>query len=168
MRPLSGPQQGVAVLPSAPPPGLAFAFSARVQIAPPVERGQVDGGRARFIAITGGRIVGPRLNGIVLPGGGDWQTILPGGVTRVLARYFLRAEDGTVIGIENPGVRVASEAVTARLAQDEPVEPDAYYFRTTPRFEVAEGPHAWLARTVFVARGIRRPDHVIIDFYSVE
>jgi hypothetical protein len=33
---------------------------------------------------------------------------------------------------------------------------------------VAEGPHAWLARTVFVARGIRRPTQVIIDFYCVE
>lgn len=144
--------------PSAPPPGLVFAFSARVEIAPPVDRGVVDGGRSRFIAITGGRITGPRLN----------ATVLPGGVTRVLARYFLQAEDGTVIGIENPGLRVASEAVTAQLARDEPVEPDAYYFRTTPRFEVAEGPHAWLTRTVFVARGIRRPDHVIIDFYCVE
>lgn len=154
--------------PSAPPPGLVFAFSARVEIAPPVDRGAVDGGRSRFIAITGGRVSGPRLTAAVLPGGGDWQTILPGGVTRVLARYFLQAEDGTVIGIENPGLRVASEAVTARLARDEPVEPDAYYFRTTPRFEVAEGPHAWLARTVFVARGIRRPTHVIIDFYCVE
>lgn len=159
---------GADIVPSAPPPQLVFAFAARVDIAPPVERGIVDGGRARFIAITGGTIAGPMLNGVVLAGGGDWQTILPGGVTRVHARYFWQTDDRTVIGVDNPGLRVASEAVTAQLAADQPVDPDAYYFRTAPRFEVADGRHAWLAQTVFVARGIRRPDHVMIDFYCVE
>jgi hypothetical protein len=35
-------------------------------------------------------------------------------------------------------------------------------------FTVADGPHEWLRRTVFVGRGIRRPDHVVIDVYAVE
>ena len=48
------------------------------------------------------------------------------------------------------------------------VAPDAYYFRTTPVFEVRAGPHEWLRRHVFVARGIRKPDHVIVDFYRVD
>jgi hypothetical protein len=73
-----------------------------------------------------------------------------------------------VIGIENPGVRVASAEVTEKLAKGEPVDPDAYYFRGTPSFMVTDGPHAWLRRKVFVARGIRRPDHVVIDVYTVE
>lgn len=153
---------------SAPAPKLAYAFSIRVEVAPPVEQGEIDGGRRRFIPITGGMVYGPRLKGTVLPGGGDWQTIMPGGLARIEARYFVKAEDGTVVEIVNPGVRVATAEVTEKLAKGEPVDPSQYYFRTTPRFGVTSGKLDWLNRAVFVARGIRRPDHVVIDYYVVE
>ena len=139
--------------PSAPAPTLVHVFSVRATLAPPLEVGEADGGRRRFIAITGGTVDGPRLRGTVLAGGGDWQTIVPGGLTRVEARYFLKADDGTVI---------------ERLAKGEVVDPSLYYFRTTPAFKVKDGPHAWLQRAVFVARGIRNPDSVVIDYYMVE
>lgn len=154
--------------PDAPAPTLTFAFSIRVEVDPPIEQGEFDGARQRFIPITGGTVSGPMLNGVVLPGGGDWQAIHPGGLASILARYFLKADDGTVIAIEHPGVRVATPEVTEQLAKGEPVSPDAYYFRGTPRFEVEDGPHAWMRRKVFVGRGIRRPDHVVIDVYVVE
>ena len=154
--------------PAAPAPSLEYAFTARVELAPPVEQGVADGGRKRFIAITGGTVSGPRLTGAVLPGGGDWQVIEANGLTRVEARYFMKAADGTVIEITNPGVRVAAPEVIDRLARGEDVDPSAYYFRTTPRFTVAAGAHEWLRRSAFVARGIRKPDHVLIDFYVVK
>ncbi|MFT4025309.1 MAG: DUF3237 domain-containing protein [Novosphingobium sp.] len=153
---------------AAPAPTLAYAFSMRIELLPPIEQGEVDGARQRFIPITGGAITGPRLTGTVLPGGGDWQQIHPGGLAVVHARYHLKAADGTVIAIDNQGVRVASAEVTEQLAKGVDVDPAAYYFRTTPVFAVAEGPHAWLRRSTFVARGIRRPDHVMIDVYIVE
>lgn len=154
--------------PAAPAPTLTYAFSVRATLAPPVEEGEVDGGRRRFIPITGGEVSGPSLNGTVLSGGGDWQVIMPGGLTSIEARYFLKAADGTVIEVTNPGVRTAAPDVIEKLAKGEPVDPSAYYFRTTPRFVVKDGPYAWLRRKVFVARGIRRPDNVVIDFYAVE
>jgi len=154
--------------PAAPVPALEYAFTATVKVAAPVEMGQADGGRKRFIAITGGSVSGPKLNGEVLNGGGDWQVIEAGGLARVEAHYFLKAADGTVIEVTNPGVRVASPEVTERLAKGELVDPSAYYFRTTPNFKVTAGPHEWLRRSVFVARGIRKPDSVIIDFYVVK
>ncbi len=153
--------------PAAPAPALEYAFTARVEVAAPLELDQVGEGRKRFIAITGGKVTGPMLTGEVLPGGGDWQTILPGGLTQLEARYFLKAADGTVIEVENSGVRVAEPAVIERLARGEDVDPSAYYFRTTPRFAVRAGPHEWLRRSTFVARGIRKPDHVLVDFYVV-
>lgn len=157
----------IGASPAAPAPTLEYAFTATVQVAPPIEQGTVDGGRKRFIAITGGTVSGPLFTGSVLPGGGDWQTILPGGLTKVEARYFLKAADGTVIEVTNPGVRTGSAEVIERLAKGEAVDPAAYYFRTTPRFDVAPGAHEWLRRHAFVARGIRRPDRVEIDFYVV-
>ncbi|HSX54372.1 MAG TPA: DUF3237 domain-containing protein [Sphingomonas sp.] len=159
---------GLASGQSAPAPALTYGFSARVEVAAPIEQGEIDGGRKRFIPITGGKVTGPRLTGEVLAGGGDWQTILPGGVTRVEARYFLKAADGTVIGVHNVGVRIASPQVTEQLARGEKVDPAAYYFRATPIFDPPPGAHAWLRTRTFVGRGIRMPDHVIIDFYIVE
>ncbi|MDE2597404.1 MAG: DUF3237 domain-containing protein [Sphingomonadales bacterium] len=154
--------------PSAPAPTLTYAFSIRAELAPPVEQGTVDGARHRFIAITGGTVSGPKLTGTVLPGGGDWQAIHDGGLTTIEARYFVKAADGTVIGILNPGVRTASPEVIEKLARGEEVDPSLYYFRTTPSFTVSAGPYGWMARKVFVARGIRKPDHVVIDYYEVE
>lgn len=151
-----------------PAPGLHYAFSIYVTLDPPIEQGNVDGRRKRFVPISGGTVKGPRLQGTVLAGGGDWQTIGADGLTIVDTRYTLKASDGTVIDIVNPGVRVASPDVTARLARGEPVAPDAYYFRTAPRFSVADGPHDWLRKTVFVGRGIRNPDNVQIDVFTVD
>jgi hypothetical protein len=153
--------------PSAPAPELTYVFSFRVELAPPVELGEMDGGRRRFIAITGGKVYGPRLQGVVLAGGGDWQTIMPGGLTHVEARYFLKASDGTAIEVYNAGVRTAEPQVIERLARGEDVDPSLYYFRTSPQFKVSGGAHAWLGRNTFVARAIRRPDHVVIDYYVV-
>ncbi|MEJ0100783.1 MAG: DUF3237 domain-containing protein [Pseudomonadota bacterium] len=154
--------------PSAPQPGLTHVFSLRGELAPPVEQGEIDGGRRRFIPVTGGRVYGPLLQGTLRPGGGDWQSVLPGGLTEVLARYFIEAADGTVIAVTNAGVRTASPEVIDKLTRGIEVPADQYYFRTTPRFEVRAGPHGWLRRHMFVARGIRGPDHVIVDFYRVD
>lgn len=153
---------------SAPAPELEYAFTVKVDVAPPVEMGSADGGRKRFIAITGGTVSGPALTGTVLPGGGDWQVIEEGGLTRLEARYFLKSADGTVIEVTNIGVRVASPEVTDRLAKLQIVDPSEYYFRTTPIFNVTNGAHAWLRRSTFVARGIRKPDRVLIDVYRVK
>ena len=160
---------GAAVAESnAPAPTRTYAFSLRAELLPPVEQGLIDGARHRFIAITGGTVSGPKLTGTVMAGGGDWQAIHPGGLTVVWARYFLKAADGTVIGVTNPGVRTASPDVIEKLTRGEPVDPSLYYFRTTPTFSVTDGPHGWMRNKVFVARGIRRPDHVMIDYYIVE
>lgn len=158
---------GASAQPSAPVPTLEYAFSATIQLAPPLEQGQVDGGRKRFIAITGGKVDGPLLTGEVLAGGGDWQVIQKDGATRIEAHYFLKAQDGTVVEVTNPGVRVAAPAIIERLTKGEDVDPLSYYFRTAPRFSVESGPHDWMSRSIFIGRGIRKPDRVVIDFYVV-
>lgn len=157
----------VTARPAAPEPTLEYAFTARINLGPPVELGTIAGGRRRFIPITEGTVGGPRLAARVLAGGGDWQTIFPDGLTRVEAHYILMTEDGVIVEILNPGLRTADARIADLLAQDQEVDPSAYYFRTTPRFEVAAEEYAWLRRSIFVARGIRKPDHVVIDFYFV-
>lgn len=148
-------------------PVLRLVTSLRINVASPQEQGMIDGKRKRFIPITGGSMEGPRLNGDVLEGGGDWQSIHSDGLTEIFARYSLRTKDGVTIGITNPGVRVASADVTRRIAAGENVPASEYYFRSTPVFDVAPGPYDWLRRRVFVGRGVRKPDHVLLDIFEV-
>jgi hypothetical protein len=146
----------------------SLVFTATILVGAPQEKGEIDGKRTRFIPIAGGTVAGPRLVGTVVPGGGDWQAIHADGLTEVLARYTLRADDGTLIGITNPGVRVASPAVVARLSAGELVDPSLYYFRTSPVFEVAAGKYDWLRRKIFVGHGTRRPASVELAVYQVD
>ena len=149
------------------PPTLSPAFDVTVTLGPPLELGMVAAGRRRFVPITGGTVSGRGLSGIVLPGGGDWQTIGPDGTTEIHARYAMQASDGTAIEIDNPGVRVASPEVIARLTAGEDLDPALYYFRTSPHFSLAAGKHDWLRRRTFVGVGVRHPSTVELRVFEV-
>jgi hypothetical protein len=148
-------------------PELTHVFDLSVEVAPPQELGEVGGGRRRVIPITGGRLVGPGLSGEVLPGGADWQTIRPDGVTLLQARYTIRMADGATIGIINTGVRRADPDVVRRLTAGEDVDPSSYYFRAAPVFEAGPGPYLWLTESLFVSTGARRPTRVELSVFKV-
>lgn len=157
-----------SVDPTLATPSLTLAMHVQVLIGPPQELGIVDGLRKRVIPITGGTVSGPRLSGTILPGGADWQSIRSDGTADILARYTIQASDGSLISIVNPGYRHGPATVLARIAKGEVVDPALYYFRTTPRFEVAsDGPHAWLGQTIFLCTAARFADHVALDIFAV-
>ena len=144
---------------------LTHVFTAHVDIGVPLDLGPVSTGRRRIVPILGGSVTGPRLTATVLPGGADWQIIRADGTAEVVARYTLQTADGTLISVVNKGIRRGPPEVLARLAAGEPVDPDSYYFRTSPVFEAASGPHGWLADNIFVATGERYEKQVIIEVY---
>jgi hypothetical protein len=148
-------------------PTMSFAFELAASLEPALELGEVHGGRRRVVPVKGGVVSGPRLQGKVLPGGADWQTLLPSGAMLLEAKYVIEAEDGTKIGVINTGVRRAAPEIARRMAAGELVPPTDYYFRTTPRFEVGAGPHAWLMENVFVCTAERRPLDVLVRFFVV-
>jgi hypothetical protein len=160
----AGTGKSAGPLPAAPP--LNYVFDLEVRVGPAQELGEV-GGRRRVIPITGGALKGPGRSGIVLPGGADWQTIRPDGVTLLQARYTIQMDDGQVIGVINTGVRKAAPEVVRRLTAGEIVDPSLYYFRATPVFEVGPGPHQWLTESVFVSAGERLPDLVRLKVWQV-
>lgn len=130
-----------------------FIYEAVVTIGAPVEVGATPHGQRRYIPITGGTFEGPKIRGTILPGGADWQTSRPDGVTEADALYSVRADDGTVIIVHNQGVIASGGA----------------YMRTALRFEAPVGPHAWLNQSQFVSSiaGGPRPGTVIILVYRV-
>lgn len=144
---------------------LSHVFTAHVDVGTPLDVGTTPRGRRRIVPILGGSVAGPRLTASILPGGADWQIIRANGTAEVVARYTLRTNDGTLISVVNKGLRRGPPDVLARLAAGEMVDPSQYYFRTSPVFEVASGPHDWLAENIFVATGERQQNQVVIQVY---
>lgn len=147
---------------------IAFSFEADVEVGPIQEVGRTPKGVRRMVPILGGQFAGPSIEGIILPGGADWQLIRHDGVAEIEASYAMRTTDGTMIHIVNRGYRHGPKEVMARLAAGEEVSPEEYYFRTTPTFEVEEGRYSWLSRTLFIGTGERTSDAVRIRFYAVQ
>jgi hypothetical protein len=112
-------------------------------------------------------VLGPRLKGKVLPAGADFQLVRPDSVAELDARYVLALDDGTTVYVTNRALRRASPEVTERLMRGEPVDPADVYFRCAPSFEVQEGPWRWLAQSMFVGTGVRRPDCVEMAFFRL-
>lgn len=96
-------------------PTLQYAFTLKVDLAPPHEYSITNAGNKRYIPITGGTVTGPKLQGEILPGGGDWNTVQRNGVVHLYARYSIKAADGTIIGIINEGRGRASEELMGKV-----------------------------------------------------
>ena len=124
-------------------------------------------GERRVINILGGTVEGPKLKGKILPGGADWQIVRADGVVDLRARYTVETESGGLILVNSEGYRHGRPEVMARLARDETVDPQLYYFRAFMRFETAEPAAAWLNRILAVGRGSREHQAVRIEVYEV-
>ncbi len=150
-----------------PAPGLEHVADLVVMVGSPLEIGQTGSGLRRVIAITGGTVSGPQLNGRVLSGGADFQLVRPDGVAELDARYTLELDDGRRIYVTNRALRSASPEITQRLIRGEAVDPALVYFRCAPSFEVADESLRWMTRSVFVGTGARRPDRVEMSFFKL-
>ncbi len=140
----------------------------RVQVGTPLDVGQVPRGRRRVIPILGGTFEGPTIRGKVLPGGADWQIVRADGLAELDTRYALQTDSGSLIYIQNAGIRHASPEVTKKLLAGEPVDPSQVYFKTVPIFETAAPELQWLTRAIFVGTGERMPTEVIVHVWRVE
>lgn len=149
-------------------PQLEYVFSIEVSVDRPVVVGQDDiHGRRQLIPIAGGQVSG-KLTGKVLPGGVDSQVIRPDGFTELVARYAIALDDGCSVYIDNAGVRRVDPAVAGEVANGKIVDPKYVYFVTVPTFEVYDSKYAWLEKSIFLCRGVRLPDKVLLNYYEVK
>ena len=124
------------------------------------------GVRMTFIT-TGGIIDGPKLQGEILPGGGDWLIVGNDGVGRVDVRATLRSHDGVLIHYEARGIIKVPADGLQRLAAGEVLAFDETYVRTTPKFETADERYAWLSDLVAVGYNVLSPNHIDYRIFQV-
>lgn len=146
--------------------GLSPVTTLTIQLGPQQVIGQTPRGLQRISPVLSGTAVGPRLNGIVLPGGADWNLVLADGSIEFHARYTVQADDGTLIMVTNIGLE---REVMARMFAGERIDPTGpMYGRTAPCFDVSDGPHSWLSRSLFVAElRLGRPHEAVLHVHEV-
>jgi len=138
-------------------------FDARVAIGELLNIGKSKHGERRLIPITGGTFKGPNIEGIVVPGGADWQLTRPDGDTELNARYTLKTNDGFLIQVIN---RV--------LLHPPKNKDDSVYTRSVIDFEApTDSPYDWLNHAIFLGTlTVPQPmpqdkPYVIIGVYRV-
>lgn len=113
-----------------------FLFEMEAELEPP----QDIGDRKIYIAKSG-VVRGPRINGTLLAGGGDWSVRRSDGSTMLDVRGTLKTDDGALIYTWYRGIVARKDG--------------GMYFRTTPYFETNSEKYAWLNHVVAV--GVFKP-----------
>ncbi len=149
------------------PVALRELLSIRVRVRPVVDLG---GGR-RYVPFEGGTFEGREglqgMQGTILEGGVDWQTMRADGTLEIDAHYTLSTDGGELIEVRSVGLRKAAPEVAERLARGDEVDPDEYYFRTHVRFTTAAAWLAWLNDLLGISTGRRDRSDVTIDVHQV-
>lgn len=151
-------------------PKFEYAFTISIELTGARWLEPTDMGMTRAaVYAASGTIEGPLLRGKVVPmSGGDFPLVRPNGVIDFDARYLLEAEDGTTIYMQNRGFRWArTPEIAERMQKNEAVGPDDYYMRVSPKFDVAAGPLAWMAKHVFVGVAEKIPGANRIHYFVV-
>lgn len=147
---------------------LTYATDLIVELSPPHEMGHCPAGTRRIIPIVGGSASGPLLSGRILPIGADWQTVSTDGIADLDARYAIETAEGAVVEVISQGMRHASAEVHARIAAGEQVDPAEYYMRSAIRLASGHGAYDWVNRALFLARGGKVGNTVMLGVYRVD
>ena len=125
-----------------------FLFEMEAELEPPQ-----DVGDRQIYIVKSGVIRGPRINGTVLPGGGDWAKRQPDGSTMLDVRGTFKTDDGEIIYSWYRGIIAEKDG--------------GMYFRTTPYFETKSEKYAWLNHVVAV--GVFKPvaGKVAYDIFEI-
>lgn len=142
-------------------------FIFQIQVKAPSVVGATPGYDRRIGEITGGRFEGERLQGRILSGGSDWQSLRSDGTTTLNVRLVMETDDGALIGMTYLGMRHGPKEVLDRIGRGENVNPSEYYMRATPYYETASEKYGWLNRIVSVAYGHRMAGGAIYQVFEV-
>ncbi len=150
-------------------PDLEFVCELKVSTDKMQSVGMTAHGERRIIPITGGTFEGPKLKGIVLNGGADYQFANKENTrTEIEAIYTIKTDDGVVIHIRNVGLVFKTKEAVASMAKGEPIDWNKMYFRAAPKFDAPnDSKYDWMNNAIFVCKGIPDKGFVRIQVWKV-
>ena len=129
--------------------------------------GDTPYGSRRIFRLNTGSFEGPKLKGMVLPGGGGWSLMRRDDVLEFETRLTLETDDKAQIYMSWKGLRHGPKEVIDRLNRGESVDPGTYYFRGTPYFETGSEKYAWMNRICSIASGSRTASGRTLQVFQV-
>ena len=111
-------------------------------------------GPRRIVPVTGGTFEGPRLQGVVLAGVGDWLIRRPDGASELNVRATLQTDDDALIYVWYRGIIHTPAGGET-------------YWRTTPVFETASDKYSWLNRIISVGVGQTIPGKAAYRVFQI-
>ena len=147
---------------------LEFIFEVNIELDSPLELDLTRYGQRRIINIKGGVVTGPVINGVILPGGADWQTLRSDGTIDISARYTIKTDDGELLCLKDRGIRTLPEELLEKIKSGKEANPSDFVMRTSAAIEAnSSGKYDWLNRCILVSAGFRKKTSIIIRFYKV-
>ena len=145
-----------------------YLFTIKIDVEIPLQMlGKTPYGERRIAKILGGSFAGDKLNGTVLPGGGDWLLHRADDVTQLDVRLTLQTDDAALIYMTYRGMRHGPAAVIDKLNRGEPVDPSEYYFRIAPMFETGADKYQWINKIIALGSGRRLPQGPVYEIFQV-
>jgi Protein of unknown function (DUF3237) len=129
--------------------------------------GDTPYGSRRIARFGTGTFEGPKLRGTVLPGGAGWMLMRRDDVLEIDVRLTLETDDKQQIYMTWKGFRHGPHDVIDRLNRGETVDPESYYFRTTPYFETSSEKYGWMNRICSIATGSRKASERTFEVFQV-
>jgi hypothetical protein len=147
-------------------PRLEHLYDMHVDLEPPQNVPGPAGFRQVYI-VKGGTLEGPKLKGVLLPGGGDWAIVRTDGAMTLDVRATLQTHDGELIYATYSGIIQAEPDAFAKLVAGENVPLRDYYFYTNPMFQTGAQKYAWLNNVMAIGRGRSIPNGVEYRVWAV-
>lgn len=146
-------------------PELEFTCELKVTIDPPMTLGKTAHGERIIIPITGGTFEGPKMKGVILRGGADYQFVNKElGRTELDAIYTIKTDDNVLIQVRNVGLFVNPQ----ELEGSHSGEMTKAYFRAAPKFEApVDSKYAWLNNAIFICKPVPVKDYISIQVWKV-
>lgn len=151
----------------APPPTSRFVAELCAALGPRVGVERHGTVAREFTPVTGGTLIGPNIDAMVQPGGGDWSTDV-NGIFRLDARYPVQTADGTWIEVYNRGIGHSDPALFEEIVTKGGASLDGVYFRTVAQFFTDSPDYQWLSTRVHIGIGRYIGADIIIHFYEVD
>lgn len=132
-----------------------------------IDVGATPHGMRQIVYIKGGTFEGPKIKGVVLPGGGDWFVRRADQLVEVDVRCVLRTDDNHLIYCGLRGINEMTAEVAIKAISGQAVDSSKYYFRATAVIETGSQKYGWLNGIVAVGTGKLMPVGVEYKIYTV-
>jgi hypothetical protein len=122
------------------------------------------------VPATGGWVKGPRTKGKLVGPAGDWQRVMPSGVTRLDVRGTIQADTNDLIFFTYSGAIQCSKEQIDRLNAGEELKTGDCYFITAPTFETKSEKYNWLNAVQAVGKmtSVKFGDHIEYEIFAVK